>query len=326
MSYREPIITDSNAHAVVLLPTTLSGSSDAARAARWLSRGRVTQSAVRQHPLYRIADALGLDKPEGGLAALRLWAQTGERSTQWVAAADPVHLQTRLHHLRVSAFRADEIPLADLREIYGDLQSLFAANAGFGLARVGAGGYLRGAQPLATSDVPPALAHGGLPDEFALHGADPDQHHRLLGEVQLLLHEHAVNRRREEAGLRSINSLWFWGGGVAPAPQKRAMPKLFSDDPVVQGYWLSMGASGEHWGASLEEYLHGGSVVAMPPPSAALSVDESLNHIGKALRSGDLDVATIGLANGITVELRRRDLYRIWRGPSSLFTTAVGNE
>ena len=34
--------------------------------------------------------------PAAGLAALRFWGQTGERSDAWIAAADPVHLEARL--------------------------------------------------------------------------------------------------------------------------------------------------------------------------------------------------------------------------------------
>ncbi len=42
---------------------------------------------------------------------------------------------------------------------------------------------------------------------------------RRMNEIQMLLHDHPVNRVREAAGKWPINSVWFWGGGRhAPLP------------------------------------------------------------------------------------------------------------
>jgi hypothetical protein len=65
-----------------------------------------------------------------------------------------------------------------------------------------------------------------LPEADPLDAAvgRPLQHHlprgpaaavwrRRMNEIQMLLHDHAVNRARETAGKWPINSVWFWGGG-----------------------------------------------------------------------------------------------------------------
>ena len=40
---------------------------------------------------------------------------------------------------------------------------------------------------------------------------------RWLSEMQMLLHEHAVNQRREEAGLAPVTGIWVSAGGTLPA-------------------------------------------------------------------------------------------------------------
>jgi hypothetical protein len=35
---------------------------------------------------------------------------------------------------------------------------------------------------------------------------------RLMAEIEMWLHDHPVNRRRERAGRRAVRSLWLWGG------------------------------------------------------------------------------------------------------------------
>ncbi len=48
---------------------------------------------------------------------------------------------------------------------------------------------------------------------------------RLQNEVQMLLYEHPINRRREAQGLLAINSFWLSGTG-ATQPASAAMPRL----------------------------------------------------------------------------------------------------
>ncbi len=45
----------------------------------------------------------------------------------------------------------------------------------------------------------------------------------IQNEAQMILHNCEVNQQREMAGLATLNSLWFWGGGEAPAPSVSAL-------------------------------------------------------------------------------------------------------
>ena len=65
----------------------------------WLAQSDLTQETGPKELLARIIQETGLPYPEQGFAALRMWGQTGDRPTTWIAAADPVYLEPRLDHL-----------------------------------------------------------------------------------------------------------------------------------------------------------------------------------------------------------------------------------
>ncbi len=56
-----------------------------------------------------------------------------------------------------------------------------------------------------------------------------------LNELQMFLHEHPVNRAREEAGRPPVNGLWPWGEGTLAPGQGRPWAAVGGDDPVLGG-------------------------------------------------------------------------------------------
>jgi hypothetical protein len=84
---------------------------------------------------------------------------------------------------------------------------------------------------------------------------------RLQAEVQMLLHTHAVNERREERGLPSVNSFWLSGCGAArPALATAAEPQIALDlrGPALAEDWQAWRAAWQR----LEEGLIAGLLVA----------------------------------------------------------------
>lgn len=57
--------------------------------------------------------------------------------------------------------------------------------------------------------------------EYLPNGKGADMLNQLMGEAQIFLRHHKVNQRREAAGKKTANSVWFWGQGRAPS-----MPSL----------------------------------------------------------------------------------------------------
>ena len=155
-----------NSGAVVVLPRVSGGQLQDKSLRTWLARSDLQLKHGRSELLSRIVAVLGLPYPEGGLAALRMWGQTGDRPTVWIAAADPVYLEPRLDNLCLHAMRPGSVPSEDLRGLIDHLQVTLAADKDFGFARLGSSCYLRSEKPLATASVPAYVLDGQAPGEL----------------------------------------------------------------------------------------------------------------------------------------------------------------
>jgi hypothetical protein len=63
-----------------------------------------------------------------------------------------------------------------------------------------------------------------------------------ITEAQMVLSGHDVNARREAAGLPIVNSVWFWGEGVAPAQLPRPYSDVYARDAFTAGLAALSGA------------------------------------------------------------------------------------
>jgi hypothetical protein len=272
--------------------------------------------------------AIGHSLPQEGLAALRFWGQTGERSGAWMAAADPVHLEARLDHLCVFALRDDDIPRTDLRALLDYLQKMLGDDERFAFARLGPLAYLRGEEPIATAIVSPDVVDGRAPDEFMPAGDDAASHDLLLSELQMALHDHEVNQRRAANGKRAVNSIWLWGGGTAPDQEARPIPPLFADDPLFRGYWCSHTGRISTWSENLDECMDAAQsgFVAVVPDEVGKCQPELmasyLEQVREILKRGDLHRVTLLFRDGLEIDIEKRDAYRFWRKVSPLLKEA----
>ncbi len=66
-------------------------------------------------------------------------------------------------------------------------------------------------------------------------GPDSASWRRLLNEIQMLLHQSAVNTDRETRALAPINSLWFWGCGPTPTPVPQRWTAIHGTDLFLRG-------------------------------------------------------------------------------------------
>lgn len=307
---------DTKAHATVVVPS-LAGRALRPGVRRWLSRASLSQQAARLLDLDRVLQALSLPLPSSGYAALRLWGQTGERPAIWVAAADPAFLEARLDHVHLQSLDDPELPRADLRRIYDDLQQALCTDGPDALARVGKVGYLRGETAMASATVPPELIDGERIDPYLPAGKAADSYLALSGEIQLCLHQHPVNVARESAGLRPVNTLWIWGGGHAPTLSLESpLPPLFSSDPLLRGYWLCAGAASvDSLGSAMErgEESGKGFVATLAQDSTDAELDEAFDTLRRRLRRSRISRVTIVCRNGTVASVRRSDRYRFWR-------------
>jgi hypothetical protein len=308
-----------NAQAVLVLPPAAFGRLASPALCRWLARGILSHREPDREILANVVELLGAPMPEEGFAALRFWGQSGQRSGSWMAAADPVHLETRLRDVRIRHVAPGDYGIRDLDELVETLQNELGGDGNFDFIRIGAHAYVRAVEPFDSPRHSTAVIDGEVPDAHTPTGSAAATFHRLLGETEMLVHEHDVNNRRAANGKPMINSFWYWGGGVAPEFERRELPPLFSGDPLFSGYWASAGVTVHDWRGDLAACLEAtsGRFVAvlpdLPPATSADVVQQVLASVREHLRRGDLASVVMLFRDGLRVTMCRADRFKVWR-------------
>ena len=288
----------------------------------WLSRADLVRVSETEELLARILQVLHLPYPGVGLAALRMWGQTGDRPTMWIAAADPVYLEPRMDHLCLHALRRTGVPVAEMQMLIDHLQTTLADDKGYGFMRLGSYGYLSAKTSISTADVPAYVVDEQEPSEFLPSGDDTATHRNLLGEIEMALHDHEVNLLRVEQGQQAVNSLWLWGGGVAPENQTRPQPPLFSNDALLKGYWHSATGVTAAWPGNIAACIEAsvaGFVAETPEfDDNADLLEDCLLELRAALRSGRYSRLSLLFRDGLRADVRRTNALRFWCRDSPL--------
>ena len=245
----------------------------------WLNARADFDRQPRQSHESALAGLFGLghggsDIPYG---ALRLAGESGTDlpAGHWLCA-DPVHL--RFHHERIvladaGAFDLDETEadalIASLNDTFADIGEFRRTTA--------RRWYLRLKAPTAHAALPlSAMAgkriDGELPEQ-------PSDLARWLNEVQMFLHGHPVNQRREGTGQPAINSLWLWGNGELPAisvsADKAGFDAVYGDDPLARGLARAAGLNAQALPADLPALLAASGKAAAP----LVVLDSLLPHV-----------------------------------------------
>ena len=182
------------------------------------------QPAGAPHASFRL---LGETAPESGANAA---------SGNWLCA-DPVHLHFRQERLILAEASRLDIRREEAGQLVATLNEHLGETGHFHVADADRW-YLRLAAP-----PPPSLAATPSLSSVAGRGIErmlpetPDAKglRRLLNEAQMLLHAHPINRRREESGRMTINSLWLWGAGSLPAKVECPTDGIRSSNPLACG-------------------------------------------------------------------------------------------
>lgn len=305
-----------------MLPPVRGGRLTDKSLRAWLAQANLSLDAEPRETLARILAELDLPYPGDCLAALRMWGQTGDRPTVWIAAADPVYLEPRLDHLWLHALQHQGVPSGDLRALFDHLQRVLAGDSDFGFARLGSFGYLRAAKPIATASVPASVVNQREPGEFLPTGEHTVSHRNILSEIEMALHEHEVNQRRVAQGQQPINSLWLWGGGAAPEKTTRPQPPLFTDDPLLTGYWESATAVSDVWpgsfAACVDASLAGFVAVTPEYDYRSESLHNWLTELRELLRAKAVGRLVLLFRCGMRAEIERADALKFWRRDTEL--------
>ena len=151
----------------------------------------------------------------------------------------PVHLRADLHSAIVLPLPESEFPREDLNIIIKDLSDIFKVECD--IESMPGGQYL---MCLKTMDAPDLFPHLlsvlGKPVNPYIEQTRSDlDWYRLINEMQMYLHQHALNRERAERGRLAVNSLWFWGGGK-PLARCAHDTAWYCDDPMLNRFAQSL--------------------------------------------------------------------------------------
>jgi hypothetical protein len=205
--------------ASVLARAELAGDSEAAAPAHlaWLGERLFRREAPLATAPFAYAALAGRAPP----ADVVLWH------------ADPVHLELARDHLVLTPLRAlpsDEEAMALIAAA-----NALAADAGAEFVRVAGRWFLRTADHWDLRAQPLAAAVGASLHAVMPEGRDAPRWNRLLTEIQMTWHAHAVNEAREAIGTPTVNSLWLHGGGTWSTLPRAEYSAVHADDAEWRG-------------------------------------------------------------------------------------------
>ncbi len=185
-----------------------------------------------------LAELLGVGaQGSAPLAPYLLKAEGMEPGDTWWLRVEAVHLQVRREGLVPMMGAAVAMTAAEAAALHAGLTEHFGAALPL-VATPGGDWYWPRTTPLGLDLPPPGAATGRALAPPSIRWMIGWQ--KLMNEIQMLLHDHPVNRAREAAGQPAINSLWLWGEGRwAPPPLTAA--KIYADHPLARQLALGLG-------------------------------------------------------------------------------------
>ncbi len=224
--------------------------------------------------------------------------------------ADPVHLLADQTHLILLPPEQLSLAQEEAGRLITDLDAALGGE-GWHLARGRSPlrWYLSLADRPGVRTTPLEQVAGGAIDGHLPEGERGAQWRRVLTEMQMLLHRHPVNLRREELGRPPVNALWLWGGGRLPAAPATVPPRLGGDGPLVAGLAAWSGGTVR----MLHELTPGeGALLWLEEPAAP----ETLAALEDLLARHRGEVELLTNRGGFTY--RRWHRLRFWRLPRPL--------
>ena len=251
--------------------------------------------------------------------------QTSIARQLWLAQC--VHLEAGADRVYLRNASPPSFSAEEWQAIESGFDRSFASSGQRLIDGRGSCAYLACEQPLDVETRDPVRVRGADIHAALPSGPDALAAKRLLTEIQMWLHDHPVNMRREERGIETVNTMWIWGGGHLPDGGAPAvLPGLYGDEPFLDGLWRLKGGAGFRLPASLDAVdlaTNEAAVVALQStPAVSQTPTQSLMALEQdwfapavaALRRGLLSRVQLH-ANDRLVALARSGLWRTWRRP-----------
>lgn len=301
----------------------------AMHALRWLGgRGRLQSGEPGSWREWLLEPVCGADMLARWPAGAAIAGQNGLAAAGpgcW-CIAQPVHLTAGLDHLRLAPLTEAALAPDEADELGARVSSHFGIDELTVMAFIQGAWLLRLPRSIDCSTQPPDAVVGHDVHDFLPSGSDGARIRSLMNEIQMLLHEHPVNRERVARRLPAVNSLWLWGFGRLGEASTARLPTLCTDDAWLAGIWRLHGAAGR----PLEEYtvaepLADDDALLAWSRSPAGSPGEILAEAERRCFAPALDALRSGTVGGVDILLGARAFtvdsgarFRFWRRPKPL--------
>ena len=155
--------------------------------------------------------------------------------TSWCLRADPVQLTPDRDELVLSGPEVFSLSLTEAEHLVMDLNVLFEEDGWRLEAKTATRWYLHLPEDpqITTSDL--SQVRDQSIGEFLPAGPGKKQWHRIMNEVQMVLHASNINSERQSNGQIPVSSLWFWGGGKLPEFGHSDWSQVWSNEVLSLG-------------------------------------------------------------------------------------------
>jgi hypothetical protein len=199
---------------------------------KWLASAEVTRVQAGSARDF-LANAFGLPQP-APVAPIALAGEGGAFEGSWLRA-DPVFVRIAPNGAALHSADGLDIQPGEAEMLATALSAHFAADGLEFRAAAPDRWYVRVPRGEVPATTPLDAAVGR--NAFALMpAATPGINWpAVLTEAQMVLAAHDVNTRREREQRPTVNSVWLWGGGEAPASLKSPYAAIYAGEPFARG-------------------------------------------------------------------------------------------
>ncbi|MEZ0332311.1 MAG: hypothetical protein ACAH07_12355, partial [Methylophilaceae bacterium] len=162
----------------------------------------------------------------------------------------------------------------------------------------------------------PELAAGRDIRQHMPQGKGMAKWHGILNEIQMLLHDHAINQSREQNGLVPINSVWISGGGVHQIPQKPIKKTIVGKSALIRGLALMNDLGVMAMLESVSQLLSKEADILLEINESSDMQNFDFNSLITALRLGDLKQINLYIEHQgqvLQANISRIDTFKFWR-------------
>lgn len=200
------------------------------------------------------------------VAAVTYREDFGTAPQGWCLRADPVHLRADTRGLILFDSASFTLAVEESRALTDTLAAHLAEDNWRLVCKHPRRWYLLGDRPQHLETPPLPLVRGTPVAATPYSGEDASRWMGRLNELQMLMHNHAVNHNRAIHGQVAINSVWLWGGGKAQVLPELSGTQILADNVFARGLARACGVP------ALKLPDNAGQILASTPEGGSLFV------------------------------------------------------